>query len=364
MSYGHNSPERVNGHPKPIGDNRPDIKDGHNSPKSVDERPKSIGGNDTILARTFIQKRDDPKPIGGNNTILARTFVHKEDDPKPIGGNNTILARTFVCKGDDPKPIGGKSKARYKFQTIVTNIETAIDNTILARTFVCKGDDPKPIGGKSKARYKFQTIATITEAAIDNFILARTFVCKGDDPKTIGDKSRSEQESEAVNIVVPRINPDDIREMMNEHDFEPCAKEVADWDECDESPPNCFDDTEESSTQLGGIQIKFDTAETSGKRVAVTEESNMEMGGVLFLVLLHTDSGVSKNDICTQSTGNDILMKSKDIIKESNNNRPTLQSELGRVTEAQAELSSSDVNVDPKETCAEIVTGVFTMNNC
>ena len=56
-------------------------------------------------------------------------------------------------------------------------------------------------------------------------------------------------------------------------------------------------------------------------------------------------------------------MDIKDIIQESN--RTTLQSELGRETVAQAELSSSDVNVEPnpKDNCTEIVTGMFTTNN-
>ena len=56
-------------------------------------------------------------------------------------------------------------------------------------------------------------------------------------------------------------------------------------------------------------------------------------------------------------------MDVNDIIQESNNNRPTLQSELERVTAASIELSSSGVNVNPKETCTEIVTGIFTMNS-
>ena len=51
-----------------------------------------------------------------------------------------------------------------------------------------------------------------------------------------------------------------------------------------------------------------------------------------------------------------------DIIQESNN-RPTVQSELGRVTSAPTELGSSNVNVDPKENCTEIVTGMFTTDN-
>ena len=58
-----------------------------------------------------------------------------------------------------------------------------------------------------------------------------------------------------------------------------------------------------------------------------------------------------------------VVADANNIIQESN--RPTLQPELGRVTAAQAELSSSDVNVEPnpKENCTEIVTGMFTTNN-
>ena len=57
-------------------------------------------------------------------------------------------------------------------------------------------------------------------------------------------------------------------------------------------------------------------------------------------------------------------MKTTDIIGTINN-RTVLQLELGRVTAAQAELSSSNVNVEPnpKENCTEIVTGMFTTNN-
>ena len=58
-----------------------------------------------------------------------------------------------------------------------------------------------------------------------------------------------------------------------------------------------------------------------------------------------------------------LVADASNIIQESN--RSTLQSELGRVTAVQAELSSSDLNVEPnpKENCTEIVSGMFTTNN-
>ena len=112
--------------------------------------------------------------------------------------------QTFVREGEDSKHIGGNDTL------LATSAEAAIDDYILARTFVRKKPDSKPIGGNDTI------LAKIAEAAIEDFILTRTFVRKGDDNETIDGKSRSEHESKAVEIVVPRTNPDDIREMMNE----------------------------------------------------------------------------------------------------------------------------------------------------
>lgn len=43
------------------------------------------------------------------------------------------------------------------------------------------------------------------------------------------------------------------------------------------------------------------------------------------------------------------MMDVKDKIQESNNNRPMLQSKLGRVTAAPITINSSDENVNPKK---------------
>ena len=215
-----------------------------------------------------------------------QTFVREGEDFKPVRGNNTLLA---------------------------TSAEAAIDDYILARTFVRKKPDSQPIGGDDTI------LAKIAEAAIDDFILTRTFVRKGDDNETIDGKSRSEQESEAVEIVVPRINADDIRAMILEQVFKPCAdvedvaKMVGDLDhyEWDVSLPSFLDETEESNTELGGIQIELDTAEITYKNyVTETEESNMKCDDILS----YTDSKGFKKELCTRSTDNDVLTKRKENI--------------------------------------------------
>ena len=142
-------------------------------------------------------------------------------------------------------------------------------------------------------------------------------------PQWLKDKEKSKQESSAVKIIVTSIDPDDIWKMMNEQDssFKPCAR-VAEWDEWDESPPNSFDDTEESNTEFSGIQIKLDTAEIAAKCVVETKESYTEVGGVPFPRLSHTESYAFKKELCTQSTGNNILTKCEDGIQSGEFQEP------------------------------------------
>ena len=63
-----------------------------------------------------------------------------------------------------------------------------------------------------------------------------------------------------VKTVVPRIYPNAIQEMMNKQDcsFKSFCFEMEYLDECDETPPNCVDDTEESNTEAApGVGVSF-----------------------------------------------------------------------------------------------------------
>ena len=250
-----------------------------------------------------------------NHTILAMIASQIKQTKKPFQDSTSFRKRilqpslpamqTFVCEGDDSKPVGGNDTL------LATSDEAAIDDYILARTFVRKKPDSKPIGGDDTI------LAKITEAAIDDFILTRTFVRKGDDNETIDGKSRSEQESEAVEIVVPRINADDIQAMILEQDsedVEDVTKMVGDLIdyEWDASLPSFLDETEESHTELGGIEIEMDTAEITYKNcVTDTEESSMKCDAILS----YTDSRGFKKELYTKGTDDDVLTKRKEDIQ-------------------------------------------------
>ena len=105
-------------------------------------------------------------------------------------------------------------------------------------------------------------------------------------------------------IIVPRVNADDTREMIIKQDFELSVKQVGDLFDYEwvASLPSFLDDTEESNTELGGIQIELDTAEITYKNyVTETEESNMKCDDILS----YTDSKGFKKELCTKNTDDD-----------------------------------------------------------